>query len=518
MHLKATTQPMGLSAMKEKLAKGGYTSANSFKEDFYFVIANSSKGRPLSNHVPTAGRRLLDIFDKQWSAARLSSPSARGHTIQDHPSRGHKRKASTKRPALSEGTDAAKRAHSLPLLNNHATRPSRHYSGERLPIRQDQSQRASSTSASSEGAAGRLWEGQITTGPNIQVDAKVDVIITRACFVKPVNTFHSSCKELFPDKLEVQGHVAEGWLEDEIQKVECDHDRDMIAFLIRPALETDTTKFTSLVKSFDTHKRAGTVKHAGGYHASEAYLIPVSNEYHFAWSISGQKKDRYSDTDEDDDSSKFSPIKTSLMLVVVFRVTEAAQEQIRLAWDAAIKAVRSPNMNDLAGVGKHLRHHPLPIFRPFEYVVSGHERHMLSYQISRDRSSAEPNPYPEGFFRLFWGTDQSGQPSIDGVKLPSWVFPLGRVINPTAPWTLLIVDVEHEDRPLWGITRSKTTFWLSNEITLVSSKFPSSWEEWESTMTMDHYKNQLKKCIHLPCLGLGRYDSGRRGREHEAHE
>lgn len=513
-NLNATMQPMNLDTIKEKLDKGAYNSANSFKADFDLLIANSRELDPPGNHVRVAGEQLLAIFQEQWSAPRTADHGSPDRTSLDQQSRGHKRKASTEHPVPPEGAEAAWRSPSLPLLNDHATQSSGHSSDGRPDIHQSRSQQASGSSAGSAETAMGLWEGQLMAGSNIQVDTKVDVIIKRDHFAKPVNTFHVSCKDLFPDKLEVQGHVAASWLEDEIQRLDCDPDRDMVLFLVSPATDNDTIGFRELDNSFTSNERVGTVKHADGYNVDGVYLVPTKTSYRSIARISRLTEDKYF-PDRGREYSKHDEdyrMKGKLLLVVLFRLEEAAQEQIRLAWDAAIKAVRSPDLKDLTGVRNHLKHYPLPIFHPWGFCLSGYERDTLIYTtiVVYSQSLAELHmtiAYPQGFFQLWHSKiNQSEHSSIDGVKLPRWVFVLGQVISPLSRWEYLIVDIEHDDRPLWGITSKKTgCFGLGDVIMLVSSKFPSSLEEWQSTITVDHRKNQTKKRIHLPGLSLQEY-------------
>lgn len=498
-HLNATTQPVYLDTMKEKLLELGYASVGSFQADFNLMIENSRKVSPLDTQVRTAGEQLLAIFEKQWPVPRLSDHGPRDHTSHDQPSRGHKRKASTERPMLSEGAETATRAFSFPPFNNHTTQPSRPSSGGGLTTRQTQSQQVSNAFVSSRETAEGVWRGHVIVGPHIQVDAKVDAVVKQVSVVKPVNTFHVSFKDLFPDKLEVQGHVTTGWLEEELHQLDFTPDRDMVTFRVEQAPDASNTDFNRLFDYFIRRERFGTVGHAGGHNVNRVYLIPVPAGSQYPQYISSlDHKELPGDLQE-----------KVLLLVVVFQIKEEVQEQIRTARDAAIKAVRSHDMKDLAGVRRHLRHHPLPILEP-GVVVSGSERHMpILNKSPRSRTPAGPKiaASPEGFFRLSYpNLAQSGQSSIDGVELPKCIFILGRVISPRMRWTFLVVDMEQDDRPLWGIFSNKTNnSRLGRVMMLMRSKFPTSLDEWESTITMDHQKNWLKKRLQLNGLKIERY-------------
>ncbi|KAK7709417.1 transcription initiation at TATA-containing promoter protein [Diaporthe eres] len=499
--LNATTRPNDLDTMKEKLAKGIYASATSFKADFNLLIA-ISKYRPLGHPVRIAGQRLLDIFEEQWSATRVADHGPEDHTSQGQQSRGHKRKASTERPMQSEGAETATRDFSVPPLNNHASQPSRPSSDGGLTTRQTQSPQASNASASSTGTAAGVWRGHVILGPKIQVDAKVDAVVKQVSVVKPVNTFDASFKDLFPDKLEVQGRVTIACVEEELQQLNFTPDRDMITFRIEQALDANNTDFNRLFDYFTRRERHGTVSYAGGHNVSKVYLIPVSAGSHYPEYISSlDYKELPGDLEE-----------KILLLVVVFQIKEEVKEQIRISQDAAIKAVRSADVKDLAVVRNHLRHHPLPVLKPGVFVVSGFEQHMpMLNKIMHSRTPAGPKvaASPEGFFRLSYANlAQSGRSSIDGVKLPKCIFILGRVISPTKHWTLLVVDMEHDERPLWGILNNrKHDSWLGRFMILMRSTFPFSLDEWESTITMDHQTNQLKKRLRLNGLKIERYRS-----------
>ncbi|KAG6358697.1 hypothetical protein INS49_012215 [Diaporthe citri] len=499
--LNATTQPVDLDTIKEKLAKGVYASAASFKTDLNQMIAKS-RYRPSGDPARIAGQRLLEIFEEKWSASRVSDHGPGDHTSQDQQSRGLKRKASTERPMPSEGTETATRAVSVPPLNNHAPQPSRPSSGGGLTTRQTRSQQASDASASSTETAAGVWKGQVIVGSNIQVDAKVDVVVKKVSVVKPVNTFDASFKDLFPDKLEVQGHVTTGWSEEELHQLNFTPDSDMITFRIEQAPDANNTDFTRLFDYFILRERHGTVSYAGGNNVSKVYLIPVPAGSHYPHYISSlDYKELPGDLEE-----------KVLLLVVVFQIKEQVKEKIRIARDAAIKSVRSADVKDLALVRNHLRHHPLPILKPGAFVVSGSEQHMpMLNKIMHSRTPAGPKvaASPQGFFRLSYpNLARSGQSSIDGVELPKCIFILGRVISPTKRWALLVVDMEHDDRPLWGILSNKINdSRLGRVMMLMRSKFPSSLDEWESTITMDHQTNQLKKRLQLNGLKIERYRS-----------
>lgn len=474
-----------------------------FKEGLDTLVDSYKEQLTQARHAPGCGplnNQQDSVEEDKWSAARLPDHGSRDDTDQDQKSRGHKRKASTERPAPSEGDEHAGRTRSLPSPDSHLAQPPRHYSGERLNNRQIQSQQASDTSTGPTETAEGAWKGQVIVGHNIQVDAKVDVVVKRATVVKPVNTFDASCMDLFPDKLEVQGHATAGLVEKELRMLNFSLGRDMITFRIEPALDADSIEFDRLFEYFIRRERYGTVNHAGGHNVDKVYLIPVP---------AGSQYPEYISSLDYESLPGHKEVKV-LLLVVLFQVKQAAQEQIRLALDAAIKAVRSPDMDDLAGVRNHLIHHPLPVFQPGDFVVSGSERYMpMLNNISCSRTPAGPKiaASPQGFFRLSCtNLAQSGQSSIDGVELPKCIFILGRVISPSSCWSLLVVDMEHEDRPLWGIMRNKVNeAKLGRVMMLMRSQFPSSLDEWASTITMDHQNNQLKKRLQLNGLKIERY-------------
>lgn len=488
------TQPMDLNTMKEKLAKRTYTSANSFQKDFNLMIANCRRISPVANHIRYAGEQLLAIFEEQWSEARVSLHGSRGHAGQDQQTHGQKRKASTERPVPSEGTEAVKRA--FPRTDNHASQPSQ------LSSSQTRSQRACSATASSVETEAGVWKGQVIVGPHVQVDAKVDAVVKRVTVVKPVNTFDASLKDLFSEKLEVQGHVTTAWLEEELHRLNFTPDRDMITFHMEQALDAKNKDFNRLFDYFTCRERYGTVSHADVHNVDKVYLIPVPAGSQYPLFIPSLD---YRKLPNDLAQKVF-------LLVVVFYIKEEVQEQIRVAQDAAIKAVRSPDVKDLAGVRKHLKHHPLPILEAGTFAVSGCKLYMpMLTKIARSQTPAEPNiaACPHDFYRLSYpNMAQSGQSSIDGVELPTCIFILGRVIGPTTRLGLLVVDMENEDRPLWIIFENKTdASRLGRVMMLMRSKFPSSLDEWESTITMELRNTQLRKRLQLNGLKIERFRS-----------
>lgn len=489
-----------LNTMKEKLENGFYTSASSFKEDFNLMIAYAKQFSPHTHGY--AGEQLLAIFEEQWSARGVPLHGSQGLASHDQQSRGHKRKASTERPVQSEGTEAIRRACSLPPLNNDSSKPSSRSSSSRLTARQTRSQQASETASSSVETAAGGWKGKVIVGSNIQVDAKVDAVIKRVSVVKPVNTFDASCKKLFPDKLEVQGHVTTSLVEEELHRLNFSPDLDMVTFRIEQALDAHNKDFEMLFDYFTRRERYGTASYAGGHNVRKVYLIPVEAGFQYPQYISSlDYKELPSDFKE-----------KVLLMVVVFQIKEKTQEQIRIARDAAIKAVCSPDVKDLTGVRDHLRHHPLPILKAGAFALSGSERYMpMLNKIAHSRAPAGPKipASPQGFYRLSYpNLDQVGQSSIDGVELPECIFILGRVISPTKRWGLLVVDMENEDRPLWSIMSNKVNdSRLGRVMMLMRSKFPSSLDEWESTITMDNQTAQLKKRLQLNGLKIERYRS-----------
>lgn len=499
-YIHRPTHSTDLNTMKEKLEKGSYTSASSFKEDFNLMIAFANRFSPHTRGY--ACEQLRAIFEEQWSAPRVPSHGSQDLASHDQQSRGHKRKASTERPVQSEGTEAIRRACSLPPLNNDSSKPPSRSSSSRLTARQTRSQQASETASSSVETAEGGWKGKVIVGSNIQVDAKVDAVIKRVSVVKPVNTFDASCKKLFPDKLEVQGHVTTSLVEEELHRLNFSPDLDMVTFRIEQALDAHNKDFEMLFDYFTRRERYGTASYAGGHSVRKVYLIPVEAGFQYPQYISS--------LDYTELPSNFK--EKVLLMVVVFQIKEEAQEQIRLARDAAIKAVCSPDVKNLTGVRDHLRHHPLPILKAGAFALSGSERYMpMLNKIAHSRTPAGPKipASPQGFYRLSYpNLDQGGQSSIDGVELPKCIFILGRVISPTKRWGLLVVDMENEDRPLWGIMSNKANdSRLGRVMMLMRSKFPSSLDEWESTITMDNQTAQLKKRLQLNGLKIERYRS-----------
>lgn len=81
-------------------------------------------------------------------------------------------------------------------------------------------------------------------------------------------------------------------------------------------------------------------------------------------------------------------------------------------------------------------------------------------------------------------TAKASRPSIDTVMAPQWVFVLGCVISSANNLGVLVVDIQHRDRPLWLIRFAEITkreYW-SSCIILVGSKFPSTLREWERNL------------------------------------
>lgn len=471
--------PVNLSIMKERLARGDYMSSTSFKADFDHMIADCRRLNHPDSGVHTATEDLTKIFEHMWSTRHSCSHKSTDNISQDGEIRSHKRKASTERPVPS--AKAVKRAFGFPRSDSHASQPSQPSSS------QTRSQQACSTVASSMKTEAGVWKGQVIAGPNIQVDAKVDAVIKRVSVVQPINTFDASCQNLFPDKLEVKRHVTTLSVREELHQLNFSPDLDMVTFRIEQALDAHNKDFNPLFDYFTQRERYGMVDHAGAPNVRKVYLIPVPAGSQYPEYISLDYKELPSDVKQ-----------KVLLLVVVFHIKEEAQEQIRVARDAAIKAIRSPDVKDLAGVHKHLKHHPLPIGA---FAVSGCRRYMPML--------GEMAASHQGFFRLSYpNLVQGGESSIDGVELPKCIFILGRVIGPTTRLGLLVVDMENEDRPLWGISENKTDeSRLGRVMMLMRSKFPSSLDEWESTITMELRKTQIKKRLRLKGLKIERYKS-----------
>lgn len=472
--------PMNLGTMKDNLARGVYTSDTSFKADFDGMIADCKKLNPPNSLVCTAAEQLARTFEQTRSAQRISSHVSRDEISQDQESRDHKRKASTEGPVSSEGDHKAKKAREESRVNDDTVRPASSDADDDYPANPaiHRARQSADKSQSPSGVNVPVWRGHLTTGPLINVNVVMDVEAKRVSVVQSVITLND-WKTLLPRDLRVTTHAKMDVVEDDLFRSNfCDW-LGTITLCLKPASQSDSSAFKKLSKYLVSKERYAIISHQQRQGTvNKIYLIPALPK-----------------TDHPEDVRSLghrvlprAQAKNVMFMVIDYYIYSEVRKPVRQAWNDIIQAVHSPDMRDLAGIHDHLMQHPLPIygqtsmavFSIMPYFVSMFSDLPSSPAIADTKLLAE---YRCSFLNLSYPKlDQSDQTSIDGVKIPEFVFILGRVVERWGSvYELLVVDIQNKDRPLWIIpSHEKDDSRLGTTIGLLTREFPKSLQEWET--------------------------------------
>lgn len=497
--------PMNLGIMKNKLARGGYTSDTSFKADFNSMIADCKRLNPPKSLVYTAAEQLARTFEQTWSAHHNPSHKSRNHISQDQESRNHKRKASTEGPVSSKGGHNAKKAREDSRVNDDTVQPASSDADNGYPANpaMHRAMQSADKSQSPSGVTEPVWQGHLTTGPSINVNVAINVKAKAVSVGKYANTLND-WKSLLPRDLRVAAYTQTWDAETELFRTNFYALQDTITLRLEPASETDSSAFKKLFKHLISKERYATITHQWRGKVNKIYLIPALPKTNHSRDIRslGHKVLPQAQTQE------------VMFMVMVYHAESDDQKLSRQTWNDIMKAVHSPDLTDLEGIHDHLVQHPLPIYRPTSMAVFSVKRYFDSMisDIPLSPGFADTGlfgEYRRSVLNLSYKLSKSDDANIDGVELPESVFILGRVV---ALWRtvheLLVVDIQNKDRPLWVIpSRGEDDSRLGTTIGLLTRKFPKSWDEWEKHIVENLRDVQSRKQLKDTGLQIKRLGS-----------
>lgn len=496
----AITRPMNLDTMTEKLDKGAYDSVDSFKTDFYLMVTNCKRLNPPHSLAHIAAVELARIFEQTWSAQLTSSHQCPESASSTQDASNKKRKADTESLVPSEDGHVQKRRSGAPLEQDISR--VQHVNPdncEGLPVSSSSDQPKDIFIETGKDDTYNM-KGLLTTGTRLDIKANLEVTPKFVSVIKSPNTLPSGWELLIPDEYRLTAHAVPATVEQGLDKAAADLSKDMVIMRLVPISDADKSEFDRILKYLLDKERYVTVSHADSDNVQSIHLIPASKlaSYPRFWSIL--------------DPNLLPPAKTEdvLFMAIVFRLREDIHREVRQAWDGFIKAVHDLNIEEIAAMHDHLLHHQLPVFGPRMNTLSraAGSRFILS-QIPRSQEVLDPRLQGIAPNVLRISDPKPDRPSklrVDGMERPERIFVLGRLFIGSRRYGLLVIDIQHRDRPLWlihGIQKAHPGFIRC--LTLLRSKFPTSLVEWESTLTAELYKTQVKKCLKDKGLKLEQY-------------
>jgi hypothetical protein len=484
---RANFGPMNLTTMKEKLAKDDYPSSSSFKADFDQIIADCRRLNDSRNLVCIAAEKLSNIFEQEWQKVPGSGNKPSGTASPTQGLGNRKRKAETDSLASSQSN---KRSLVTPLRQNTGpVRPAVSDAGESLvtaspPAGQSNSNPQSTVQSDTDHAGVR---GQLTTNLPITLDANVSTVAQLVSFAKSPSPITGHWKSLIPNEFELIGYAFRMHVDNRISDILQSNSRDMIVLRLMPAAETDETEFKRVFEHLHGKKSFARVSQVGTNAVEDIYLIPASKEHCYATYLSTL------------DFDLLPPTKTEnvLLMAVVFKMTYEKQVQVRKVWDDRMMAIRNKENNSLVSMRHILTRNPFRISVFRKALVSSAERHLVEFsrlQYSDETASSEIQAYAQYVIRMSY-RKILGRPIANGVMAPQWAFVLGGVVVDDMVKSTLVVDIQHEDRPLWliGPRPKPNQSRAGRALTLLVAKFPSCLKEWDES---------------IPVIGGGNVGSG----------
>lgn len=450
--IKDLTEQLRVANQRANASENKLESARSVAEEFTIQLANALTTQRIQ---PEADLKM----PQQDQPARLK---------KEH---GHKRKASTEHPRPRVGDSKPCLAPATAALVASPVTGER--LGPLLPQPTDMDLR---------------WTGRVI---DACTNTEFQAVIRRVSAVKFPNTLDRPWTTLISKDVRTMARVG---IEDVTKRLRLSRFNplaDTIALRLVPASEADKAAFDKVFDSFESIARYGTLCHPGLDKVKTTFLIPAPARDGYPTAISMLNPSGLPQR----------PTENMLFLVVLYQVSEADKNKVRLAWDDLIKTVHSSDIEKLVAMRDNtLIGHPLPILHPRGLLLS-RPSHVLDKlkQWPAAILGAGLGPQPHGLHHISYSMrNEARAASVDGVKLPECVFILG-VTTGEALASLLLVDMIARDRHLWHLRMSRGFLdggcLGSVGLTLLRSKFPGSLDEWESSVTYDNYTAQHEKMV-----------------------
>lgn len=471
-------QPINLTIIADKLKEGVYMSVDSFRKDFHSMVELYRIRIHPSSMLGKASDRLKMVLEKNWLAFQGTGSMHQLSTTQDRVaghsnSRGHKRKASTERPVTSEDTAKPRRVPSPSHLPKASTQPTYLATGENpnpaLP--QPEMPRLSSGHLTETGSD--VCEVKVTTTSHFGLTPPVGfhVAASLASVVKSPATFKGPWTDLIPSELCVHARRKPPAVDDWFGELDFDLSNDMLILRLVPSSESEKIEFHRLRRDLVDRGRYAQVNHGSvgrgnGGHVVSLHLIPESTSRFYLDCLFGLNHELLPPPGS----------QKALFLVVGFRVQWPDQKQLKRAWGQVFDALRTAeHTKTIVEARDRIVQHTLPVQRQNWQRISVAKDYMtLLDGLPFAQSESNLTPGTGEFLSLSY----SRHGEIGGIKLPSCVFVLGGMMSATKLSGLVVVDLRHEDRPIWGISKGIDGSTLGDSVRLLRSKMPRSTDDW----------------------------------------
>lgn len=467
--------PVNLGTMKDKLAKGAYTSSTSFKTDFGLMIADCKRLNPTTKLAHFAAEQLSKAFEQAFSAQPNSSHQSLDIANSTKEASNRKRKAETNTGASSDGGRTQKRRSLAPLdQDTEQGQPAIPGTGGGPTTVLPSLSPSKHNIQAPEQTNAYYVESRITAAPAFEFDAHLSTVAELVSIIRSPSTIHGDWKSMIPDK-QVFAYTAQTPVGDRISDLVRGLSSDVIILRLMPATKAAKPDFDLIFKHFIGKRRFGTVSHVGIKNVEEIYLVPLSREH------------CYPDFFSTLDFHLLPPSQTEdvLLMAIVFKVHKTKQAQVRTAWDNRMMAIRNHDNDGLVSMRDVLSRNPLHIFSGRRTLVSSADRHLAMLKpFPRSKKIPGPELHAYGHAILLLSCrewDLSSRPNVDGVAAPEWVFFLASVVLNDVPKSILVVDIQKKNRPLWLIGPGASDR-MGFTLTLLANKFPGSLKEWEDTI------------------------------------
>lgn len=464
-------QPMNLTIIDKKLREGSYISVDSFREDFHSMIKlykarNSPILREASNMLETLFEDTWNVYHGPDSAALYVLKRDLAAVYSNN--RGHKRKASTERPVTSEDSAKHRRAPSPPHLSKDSTQPTG------LVTSEDDDNVFCVKSDLIPERHSRVWRGKVTATSYFaeEIPVEFNVAANPVSVHKSPKIFTGPWTDLIPSELCLQaGRRLLPGVNKHLDYLDFELVSDTFVLRLAPSAQRDKKTFRRLYRDLDSRGRYAQVNHGsvsirrGGLVVS-LHLIPASTSLLYPHCLSGLDKEL------------LASLRTqkSLLLVVGLHLRPAQHRQLEMAWDQVFQALRThEHTKAIVDARDRIVHHSLPVRVPGWSMMSfAKEYKTLLDGLPFSQSGSSLAPGSGEFLSLAY----SRPDKVGDVELPSRVFVLGGMMSGAKLSGLVVVDLEHKNRPLWEICKEMKSNTLGDSMRLLRSKLPGSFSEW----------------------------------------
>lgn len=476
-------QPLNLSTINGKLEEGAYISVESFRKDFASMIERYRSMKGPRSMLSDASDRLQGFFYETWFALRFPASIHHLSATQDRgaghsSSRGHKRKASTERPVMSEDTTKPKRAPSPSQISRDSTQATSTATGEDLNRALSQPEQAHIVSGQLAGTDSAVWNGKVTTTSyfDFHPPLQFHVVANAVTVAKSPKTFNGLWTNLIPNELCVQARRTRPAVDDHFTELDFEISKDMFILRLVPSSESDKRHFYRLYEDLFFRGRYAQVKHSSvgrGNHGcvKSLHLIPVSASRGYPDCLFGLNRELL--------ASQGS--QRELLLVVGLDVGRPEAKLLKSTWGRLISTLHNAeHTRTIVDARDRIVHHSLPVHHQNWRRISVAKDYMTlldGLPVAQPESNLAPGCGQ--FLKLSYSNVDPARPvKVGHTELPSRVFVLGGIMSATKLSGLVVVDLQHTDRPVWEICKRTDSNNLSDSMRLLRHKLPKSTNDW----------------------------------------